>query len=116
MRGRSQISAEGPVEEPVHDEVEEIRIDFVPGSIELVGDSHQIFDDGDHLVERESDAALVGHGSRGASSAGVAQLPHVFDSKRADAAGEILCVEAAAAHRLNEFLGSQATGSEGVGR
>lgn len=104
----STVATEGPVEQSIHDLVQQERVHFVACGEKIISYSHQVFDDGCHLLESEADGtALICHRS-GARP----QMLDVLGPKCANAAGKLDGSEIPLAHELDEILRTESRGSE----
>ena len=108
----STVATEGSIEQVVHDLVEQERVDFIAGREQIISDSHQVFDDGRHLVQSEADRAAPIRHSSGARP----QMLDVFRTKRADAAGKLDRSQLPLAHEVDEVFRTESGGSDRIRR
>ena len=106
----STTATEGSVEQSIHDLVQQERVYLVACSEKIISYSHQVFDDGCHLLESEADrTALIRH-----SSGAGPQMLDVLGSKGSNIAGKFDRSQISLAHEINKILGAESGGSEGV--
>ena len=108
----STVATEGSIEQVVHDLVEQERVDFIAGREQIISDSHQVFDDGRHLVQSEADRAAPIRHSSGARP----QMLDVFGTKRADATGKLDRFQLPLADEVDEVFRTESGGSDRIRR